>query len=476
MIRSLPIRAKLTIWFLLLTFAGALLFGVISYGVMFYALTQEKATHLVGREHRLVRLLRDNRKEHVNSTLDEQLANFALVTHEGDLFEIRRQNGSLLFPASSSRAPRVPSTPGDCPKRSYKLTRIEGQWAVVMCHTISLEGNVVTLHVGGILGEELNILDTYRDALLFLLPLILLASCMGGYFLSRRAMAPVDRMTKAAVNIGIGNLSARLPVPQARDEVQQLAEAWNQLLGRLEAAVLRLSRFSADVSHDLRTSITVMLGTAQLSLRQQRSAQEHRDDLERIVTECRTASTLLDALLSLARSDNFMQEVSFQKIELCDLAVNGCRRVEDLAEANGILLDWILPEAPVYIYGDRQLLERLFGILVDNAIKYTPPSGAIHAEVSLEQGHAVLAVRDTGIGMTREVREKIFDRFYQADLRERKSQAGCGLGLSIARWIADAHRAELTVESAPLEGSLFRIRFPQVTSESTAQHMEQQFS
>jgi two-component system heavy metal sensor histidine kinase CusS len=476
MIRSLPIRAKLTLWYLLLTFAGALLFGVISYGVMFYALTQEKATHLVGREHRLIRLLRDNRKAHVNTTLDEQLANFALVTHEGDLFEIRRPDGSLLFPVSSQAVPRMTASPSSCPKRSYKLTRIKGQWAVVMCHTIVLEGNVVTLHVGGILGEELNVLKTYRDALLFLLPCILLASCVGGYFLSRRAMAPVDRMTRAAVNIGIGNLSARLPVPQARDEVQQLAEAWNQLLGRLEAAVLRLSRFSADVSHDLRTSITVMLGTAQLSLRQQRSAQEHRDDLERIVTECRTASTLLDALLSLARSDNFMQEVSFQKIDLCDLAVNGCRRVEDLAEANGILLDWVLPEAPVHIHGDRQLLERLFGILVDNAIKYTPPSGAIHAEVSQEQGHAVLAVRDTGIGMTREVREKIFDRFYQADLRERKSQAGCGLGLSIARWIADAHRAELTVESAPLEGSLFRIRFPQTVAENSTPQIEPQHS
>jgi heavy metal sensor kinase len=476
MIRSLPIRAKLTLWFLLLTFAGALVFGVISYGVMFYALTQEKATHLVGREHRLLRLLRDNRKAHIDSRLEDQLANFALVTHEGDLFQIRRQDGSLLFPTKTHALPRVSSTPSDCRKRSYKLTRIEGQWAVVMCHTISLQGYVVTLHVGGILGEELNILKTYRDALLFLLPCILLASCLGGYFLSRRAMAPVDRMTRAAVNIGIGNLSARLPVPQARDEVQQLAEAWNQLLGRLEAAVLRLSRFSADVSHDLRTSITVMLGTAQLSLRQQRPAQEHRDDLERIVTECRTASTLLDALLSLARSDNFMQEVSFQRIDLCDLAVSGCRRVEDLAEANGILLDWVLPDAPIYIYGDRQLLERLFGILVDNAIKYTPPSGAIHAEVSQENGHAVLAVRDTGIGMTREVRERIFDRFYQADLRERKSQAGCGLGLSIARWIAEAHRAELTAESAPLEGSLFRIRFPQAAGENTAPHLEQQLS
>jgi two-component system, OmpR family, heavy metal sensor histidine kinase CusS len=297
------------------------------------------------------------------------------------------------------------------------------------------------------------------------LPGLLLLSSLAGYFLSRGAMAPVDRMTRAAVEIGIGNLSARLPVPPAKDEVQQLAEAWNQLLGRLEAAVSRLSQFSADVSHDLRTSITVMLATAQLSLHRHHSEQEYREDLNRIATECRTATTLLDALLSLALSDNFIQEVSFQRIDLCDLVVSGCRRVEDLAESTGILLDWELPGEPLYIDGDRLLLQRLLGILLDNAIKYTPEHGEIRAEV-LPSGHdVIMQVRDTGIGMSRDEREQIFERFYQADLRERKAQAGCGLGLSIARWIADAHRAELTVESTPQQGSIFRIRFPLVLGE-----------
>ena len=470
--RALSIRAKLTLWYLLVTFAGALLFGITSYGALEYALLQEKKTHLLGREERLLRLLEENKAQHITASLNEQLSNYALVTHEGNLFQLRRPDGTLIFPSDSKDMAWAFADPGHCTRWIFHLIKLEGAPAMVMCHAIELDGVPASLYLGGSLDEEFDVLRTYRSALLFLLPGILILSSLCGYFLSRRAMEPVDRMTKAAVGIGVGNLSARLPLPAAKDEVRQLAEAWNQLLGRLEAAVSRLSQFSADVSHDLRTSITVMLATAQLSLHRHRSEQEYRDDLDRIVTECRTASTLLDALLSLARSDNFMHEVSFQRIDLCDLVVSGCRRVEDLAESSGILLDWNLPGEPVFIEGDKLLLQRLLGILLDNAIKYTPEHGEIHAEVVSKGQEAVVTVRDTGIGMSRDVREHIFDRFYQADLRERKAQAGCGLGLSIARWIADAHRAELTVESAPVEGSVFRIRFPLMMAEHSTRSLE----
>jgi len=206
-----------------------------------------------------------------------------------------------------------------------------------MCHLILLDRRMVRLHIGGSLDEEASILRTYRNALLLLMPGLLILSSVSGYFLSRHALKPVDQVTRAALCIGIGNLSQRLPVPLPKDEIQDLAVAWNQLLARLEAAVSRLSQFSADASHDLRTSITVMLATAQLSLHRHRSEDEYRDALDKIVMECRTASTLLDALLSLAQSDNFVHEVAFKKIDLCELVVNGCRRVEDLAESKRCL-------------------------------------------------------------------------------------------------------------------------------------------
>lgn len=446
--------------YFVLTAAGLIIFGLMSYGALHYSLLEGKKTHLEGREDRLHQLILENSAKGVSSSLEEQLNNYALVTHEGNLFRVRNLDDSYLFPAKG--IPKdwdFPDRTG-CVKREFKVTELDGAPVLVLCHQAILSGRKVLLHFGGALDEETSMLRRYRNALLLLLPLVLLVSSVGGYFLSRFALKPVDRMTRAALDIGVGNLSLRLPVPVAKDEIHNLALAWNQLLTRLEDAVLRLSRFSADASHDLRTSITIMLATAQLSLRRGLTIDEHRDDLGRIVKECRTASTLLDALLALAQSDNFLHEMDLERIDLCDLVVSGCRRVEDLAESNGIMLDWRLPAERVYIDGDQLLLQRLLGILLENAIRYTPAGGEIFAEVSVTIDKAVVSVRDSGVGMSAEVRRKVFDRFYQADLRERKTSAGNGLGLSIGKWIADAHGADLTIESTPLLGSIFHIHFP----------------
>jgi two-component system heavy metal sensor histidine kinase CusS len=465
----LSVRVRLMLLYFTVTCAGLIFFGLLSYGALRYALLEGKKTHLEGREDRLLQLIRENRSKGVFGSLEEQLNNYALVTHEGNLFRVRNPDGTYLFPAKGVWADWALPAEEECMDRAFIVTKLGGVPVLVMCHKADLDGRGVVLHIGGVLDEEAYMLRRYRNALLLLLPLVLLLTSVGGYFLSRLALKPVHRMTRAALDIGVGNLSKRLPVPVANDEIQDLAVAWNQLLTRLEDAVLRLSRFSADASHDLRTSITIMLATAQLSLRRGMTAEEHREDLGRIATECRTASTLLDALLALAQSDNFLHEMDLKKIDLCDLVVNGCRRVEDLAESNGILLDWRLPVERVKIDGDELLLQRLLGILLENAIRYTPAGGEISAEVSISANRALVTVRDSGVGMSEEVRRKVFDRFYQADLRERKSSAGNGLGLSIGKWIADAHGAELTLESTPALGSAFQIRFP---LKSTASYNE----
>lgn len=457
---SLSVRAKLMLLYLVVTLAGLAMFGLMSFGALQYALLQGKKTYLRGREARLIAFLKENKASGVKVPLAEQLRNYAMVTHEGKLFNIHNLDGSLFFPSDKTEHDWPLPKNQDCAKPIYYTVALKQQPTLFMCHLITINDRLVRLHIGGALDEEAYILKKYRDALFLLTPGLLFLSSLSGYFLSRGALKPVDRMTRAALDIGIGNLSQRLPVPSAKDEIQHLAVAWNQLLARLEAAVSRLSEFSADASHDLRTSITVMLATAQLALHRHRSEQEYREDLNKIVTECRTASTLLDALLALAQSDNFIHEVAFKRIDLCDLVVSGCRRVEDLAESSGIMLDWHLPNEPVYIDGDELLLQRLLGILLDNAIRYTPEHGEIHAEVVFRDDHAHIIVRDTGIGMSQDVSQHVFDRFYQADLRERKTNAGSGLGLSIGRWIADAHGADLTVESIPFKGSVFQITFP----------------
>lgn len=471
---ALSVRAKLMFLYFVVTLTGLLLFGLMSFGVLRFTLLQAKKTHLQGREDRLISLLKENKARSAPASLEEELKNYALVTHEGNLFDIQKLDGSPVFPLKSTTRNWVLPKAEDCVQPVFRSVTLDLHPAMMMCHIILLDGHAVRLNIGGSLEEEVDILKKYRNALFLLMPGLLILSSICGYLLSGHALRPVDRMTRAALGIGIGNLSERLPVPQAKDEIQQLAIAWNQLLARLEAAVSRLSRFSADASHDLRTSITVILATAQLSLHRRRSEAEYRDDLDKIVTECRTASTLLDALLALAQSDNFIHEVAFKEINLCELLVSGCRRIEDLAESSDIMLDWYLPAEPAFIQGDELLLQRLLGILLDNAIRYTPAHGEIRAEVILANDGTIVTVRDTGVGMSEDVRQNVFERFYQADLRERKSQAGSGLGLSIGRWIADAHGADLTVESAPGRGSAFQIRFPvksETQSATTVQTM-----
>ncbi|MBB6142711.1 heavy metal sensor kinase [Silvibacterium bohemicum] len=471
--RDLSVRAKLTLLYLAVTSAGLLAFGILSYGALRFALLQEKKTHLIGREQRLIQFLVENRIQSPPLPMSEQLRNYAIVTHEGNLFEIRNTDGSLLFPREVSGPDAIVPPSDNCVHAVFFLQSLEHRPAMVMCHLTQLNGRPVRLLIGGSLEEEFDILLIYRNALLLLAPALLSAAAICGYLLSRQSLKTVDRMTKAAINIGVGNLSTRLPVPSARDEIQELAVAWNQLLDRVQSAVSRLSKFSEDVSHDLRTSITVILGTAQLSLHRDHSEEEYREDLSRVVDECRTASTLLDALLSLARSDTFSYEAAFQPINLCDLVVNGCRRVEDLAESRGIMLDWRLPLEPVYIQGDELLLLRLLGILLDNAIKYTREGGEITAAVSRTEDQVLLTVSDTGIGMSEDVRQRVFERYYQGELRERQTQPGNGLGLAIARWIADAHQAELTAESTPATGSVFQISLPSIVSRPLEGQREQ---
>lgn len=459
-VRPLSVRAKLTLWYLALTSLALSIFGLVTSLTLRYSLLKLKESSLTRREQRLMLYLEQQKRDGSRGPLADQLRSYALITHEGNLFQIRHKDGSLLFPLSEADAQWLAHPATSCAKAVFSNVVVAGRQVTVMCHAAELDGQQVRLYVGGSLEDDIYILQSYRTSLLVLLPCLLGLAAASGYFLSRRAMRPVEQMTRAALDMGISNLSARLPEPAAHDELWSLAVAWNQLLDRLEKAVSRLSKFSADASHDLRTSITVMLATAQLALHRRRTEHEYRENLERIATECRTASTLLDALLSLARSDNFAYEVSLRRLNAGELAVAACRRVEDLAESSGILLDWRLPVEDVFILGDELLLQRLLGILLDNAIKYTPESGEILVEVSHSASTVTVSVRDTGIGMTEDLRQHVFDRFYQGNLREHKHQAGNGLGLAIAKWIAEAHGAELTVQSIPTRGSEFLISFP----------------
>jgi two-component system, OmpR family, heavy metal sensor histidine kinase CusS len=157
--RALSIRAKLTLWYLLVTFAGALLFGITSYGALQYALLQEKKTHLLGREQRLMRFLEENRAQHVAASLDGQLSNYALVTHEGNLFQLRRPDRTLIFPTDTKDTAWAFADAGHCRQRIFRLVKLDVGPAMAMCHSIEFDGVPASLYLGGSLEEEFDVLQ-----------------------------------------------------------------------------------------------------------------------------------------------------------------------------------------------------------------------------------------------------------------------------------------------------------------------------
>jgi signal transduction histidine kinase len=269
----------------------------------------------------------------------------------------------------------------------------------------------------------------------------------------------VHRITSKARTIGIQDLQHRLPVPQTGDELQVLAETWNDLLGRLEIAVSRLTQFTGDISHDLRTTITVMLSTAEVSLRRQRSEEQYRTALGTIVRECHATSQLLDDLLAAARADIVKQNIEHKPVDLSEIALQACEHLSAKAEVKRQSLQSRICD-DTWTMGDGSMLGRMITILLDNAIKYTPEGGAILVSVNTRNGCAELAVTDNGIGIPPDSLPRVFDRFYRVDGSRSQDDGSSGLGLAIAKWVVEAHGATIDVASTTGKGSTFTITMP----------------
>jgi len=249
-------------------------------------------------------------------------------------------------------------------------------------------------------------------------------------------------------------------VPATGDELQRLSETWNDMLARLESAVKRLSQFTADASHELRTPVALIRTTAELTLRRERSPDTYREALRQVVLESERTSRLVEDLLLLARADAGLPALSLERLELTPLVRDVCQQGRVLAEARQLQISTETPEDPVYVEANDPALRRLLLLLLDNAVKYTPAGGRITVSVGSDPAGATVAVRDTGIGIADSALPHVFERFYRADESRNRDAGGTGLGLSIAKWIAERHHASLEAESVVGEGSTFRVRFP----------------
>jgi heavy metal sensor kinase len=306
-------------------------------------------------------------------------------------------------------------------------------------------------------------LEEFTWTALLASPLVLLLASAGGYWMSRRALEPVDRISRTAEEIGAQNLSQRLPLRSAGDELDRLSATLNAMFARLEAAFHRITQFTADASHELRTPVAIIRTTAELVRSKPRGQEEYTKALDRILAESERTSRLIDDLMLLARADAGADGIVQEPMNLAECLRGACAEVRVLAEYGKVCLEASLP-SDCTVSGDDQALRRLFLILLDNAIKYTPAGGAVRVNLAIDDSAdkrtAVVEVRDTGLGISPEDLPHIFERFYRAAKDRSRKTGGAGLGLSIARWITQRHGGEVLVESAPGTGSVFRVRLP----------------
>jgi two-component system, OmpR family, sensor kinase len=328
--------------------------------------------------------------------------------------------------------------------------------------TIPFPVDASVIEVGKSYEEAGDTVSTFAALLAAAIFISLLVSAGGAYLLARTALSPVERVVASARTITAGDLSKRVPVKHPKDEVGRLAATVNDLLARLEASFARREealahqrRFVADASHQLRTPLTSIEGYARM-LKEWGYADPTtaREGAETIHTEAHHMRELVEDLLSLAKGDEGAP--LNPGLNDLDAVAAGAVDAARLASGDKHSMNYVPAGEPVLASFDPERIEQAVGILLDNAIKYTPEGGTITVKADSENGHARLEVSDTGIGMPREDIPRIFDRFYRTD--EARSVRGTGLGLAIARQIAEAHGGTLTVHSAPGIGSTFVLQ------------------
>lgn len=294
--------------------------------------------------------------------------------------------------------------------------------------------------------------------LLTVAPLVMLAALWGGYVLSRRALAPVDRLTRTALRISATQLSERVMVG-SDDELGRLARAFSGMIDRLQKSFTSMQQFTSDAAHELRTPLAVLRSETEVALRGERSADEYRDVLHSQLEEIDRISRLADQLLFLSREDAGQPPPIAVAVRLAPLVADVTDQLRPAASARSLSLRLAGSFPDCTVLGDPDRLRRLLVNLIDNSIKYTSSGGEIRVSGMRENGDVDISIEDTGVGIAEEHLPRLFDRFYRVDAA-RTGADGSGLGLSICRSIVESQQGQISLQSRPGAGTIVSVTLP----------------
>lgn len=314
----------------------------------------------------------------------------------------------------------------------------------------------------------LQVAGNMENEYMFLRVLFILMACadtvgiaislLAGYLISRRMLFPIDRITKAAQSISINNLNGRIEVSQVDDELSRLAETFNEMIDRLKQSFDKQNQFVSDASHELRTPISVIQGYIGLIDRwgkEDRSVLQ--ESIDAIKNETSGMTELIEKLLFLARGDSGNQKLQKSEFSLNELMDEVYKESRLISQIHHLYCD---VAGEITLMADRKMIKQVLRALIDNSLKFTPADGKITVHAGKENDTVNIVVEDTGIGIPQDEVNNIFNRFYRVDKARSKESGGSGLGLSIVKWIADAHGGSIRAESILGKGTVITVMLP----------------
>lgn len=457
------VRWRLTLWYAVVLALAFAIFGVVVERIEARSLETEVDRQLLASLQTVTTVLSRSFVEDPHVTpddLSDEINEFSLSPDTALLLELP---GGRIFSRNVGglsdtllRAWEQSSS-----KMGIPWTGLNGGWRRRIVH---FEGGPQSEFAGRVLlARDLSSVDaqlhSLRRLLVLVLSFVLLAAAAGGYWLSSRALRPVDQISARARHIEAHDLNQRLTVVRAGDEFGRLAQVLNDLFGRLERAFQQQRQFLADAAHELRTPVAVVRSQTDVALQQERTVPEYAHALKAIRKETEHLSAIVDDLLLIARADAAQLSVQRDLVDLVEIVDECCRSLRPLAYERKLNLDWAV-RAELPIRADGRLLRHATANLLSNAINYTPESGSIHVDTRREPDSAVLEVTDTGIGIAPDELAQVFDRFYRAKRPDGLVGEGSGLGLAIVKMIAELHGGSIDVDSCPGAGSTFVLRIP----------------
>lgn len=494
---SMTIRLKLTLWYTALLGITLILFGGVLYSVLATSLWSQVQLNMERQGQEVSRFLseqleRDMARMNDPRSLELPMAQL-FVSSVG--VQVVRMDGMVAMRSSNLGSMTIPKSTAVMDEirqgHSVRYRTISDDGTPLLIYSLPLQVN--NLHIVGVVqviqpvGGVENTLSQVARNLILGIALSLVIAAVVGALLARRALAPLQEITETAQRITrTKDLGQRIILPhgnptQDKSEVGRLASTFNGMLEQIQQLFNTQRRLTADVSHELRSPLTIIQGNVDLLRRMtgdgsagpgeaMPSAQANallQETLGEVEAEANRMAQMISDLLLLAQADSGLQ-LNPERLEMDTLLLEiyrHTRRVAEQRKGPGALTVRLGSEDQALVWGDRERLRQLLVNLADNAIKYTPAGGEITLGLVVRDNWVRVAVQDTGVGISPEEQKLIFERFYRADKARSREQGGSGLGLSIVQWIADAHGGHITVESEVGKGSTFSVWLPELAAD-----------